>query len=399
MRKRPVGPSARRPVGEEKKSRDIDDKKNMPLAGQADADRARAHLGWAERYNRHDERHKAAAHFGRALEYDRRSAAKSQEFGGKKSRVEQVDKVDISSLHDLQDRANEAFKKQLVIVHHDTATLSLSIEEERALKKDTRRSEFSLPPLTVYGKNVEYEIVATGPDEPFGARVVWLGNPNPEDLEKLHEALAELERSPDHGQQFVLAVIKRLAVDFSKRYQKSDTLNRFRLGLFDTSLSAEHIRKVKAANPTDQAPLLTSYALCAFVALTLDHINAGAPKAPRKRKAPLKAPVPVSPPVSPKAPLKPPRKRKAPVSPPSPPVSIIVPGPNAGPMRIHVTPAGVEAMLVYSVRWGGGKYAAPYNPALALASARANLSALLDTMERQGAKPKEPKRGPFWVEP
>ncbi len=271
------------------------------------------------------------------------------------------------------------------------------------MKKHTRRSEFSLPPLTVDGKKVEYEIVATGPDEPFGARFVWLGNPNPEDLEKLHEALAELERSPDHGQQFVLAVIKRLAVDIFNRHEKSETRNHLRLRLFDKSLSAEHIRKVKAENPTDQAPLLTSYALCAFVALTLDHIKAGAPKAPRKRKAPLKAPVPESPPESPKAH----RKRKAPLKapvPPSPPVSIIVPGPNAGPMRIHVTPAGVEAMLVYSVRWGG-KYAAPNNTALALASARANLSALLDTMERQGANPKEPKgpldrrKGPFWVEP
>jgi hypothetical protein len=90
--------------------------KNMPLAGQADADRARAHLGWAERYNRHDESHKAAAHFGRALEYDRRSAAKSQEFGGKNSLVEQVDKVDISSLRDLQDRANEHSKSNWLYI-------------------------------------------------------------------------------------------------------------------------------------------------------------------------------------------------------------------------------------------------------------------------------------------
>ncbi len=52
----------------------------MPLAGSKDADRARAHLRWAERYSRHDEPHKAAAHFGRALEYDSRST-KSQKFG------------------------------------------------------------------------------------------------------------------------------------------------------------------------------------------------------------------------------------------------------------------------------------------------------------------------------
>jgi hypothetical protein len=57
----------------------------MPLAGSRDADRARAHLRWAERYSRTDEPNKAVAHFGRALEYDRRSrgsAAKSQKFGG-----------------------------------------------------------------------------------------------------------------------------------------------------------------------------------------------------------------------------------------------------------------------------------------------------------------------------
>jgi hypothetical protein len=52
----------------------------MPLAGSKDADRARAHLRWAERYSRHDDPHKAAAHFGRALEYDSRST-KSQKFG------------------------------------------------------------------------------------------------------------------------------------------------------------------------------------------------------------------------------------------------------------------------------------------------------------------------------
>jgi hypothetical protein len=52
----------------------------MPLAGIKDADRARAHLRWAERYSRYDEPHKAAAHFGRALEYDSRST-KSQKFG------------------------------------------------------------------------------------------------------------------------------------------------------------------------------------------------------------------------------------------------------------------------------------------------------------------------------
>ena len=52
----------------------------MPLAGSKDADRARAHLRWAERYSRRDEPHKAAAHFGRALEYDSRST-KSQKFG------------------------------------------------------------------------------------------------------------------------------------------------------------------------------------------------------------------------------------------------------------------------------------------------------------------------------
>jgi hypothetical protein len=53
-------------------------------------------------------------------------------------------------------------------------------------------------------------------------------------------------------------------------------------------------------------------------------------------------------------------------------------------MRIHVNPAGVDAMLVYSTRWGGkaftDPYKRPYDLELALGSARANLTALLDTM-------------------
>ena len=44
----------------------------MPPAGQKNSDRAKAHLKWAARYNESGHTHKAAAHFGRALEYDRR---------------------------------------------------------------------------------------------------------------------------------------------------------------------------------------------------------------------------------------------------------------------------------------------------------------------------------------
>jgi surface protein len=46
----------------------------MPQAGESSADRAKAHLRWADRYSRYGDTHKAAAHFGRALEYDRRQA-------------------------------------------------------------------------------------------------------------------------------------------------------------------------------------------------------------------------------------------------------------------------------------------------------------------------------------
>jgi hypothetical protein len=57
----------------------------MPRAGNNSANRAKAHLQWADRYNRYGDTQKAAAHFGRALEYDRRSASgrgDGQEFGG-----------------------------------------------------------------------------------------------------------------------------------------------------------------------------------------------------------------------------------------------------------------------------------------------------------------------------
>ena len=58
----------------------------MPHAGKNIADRAKAHLQWADRYSRYGDTHKAAAHFGRALEYDRRSSGSArnrngQEFG------------------------------------------------------------------------------------------------------------------------------------------------------------------------------------------------------------------------------------------------------------------------------------------------------------------------------
>ena len=41
----------------------------MPIAGNKSADRARAHLRWAERYSKYGDVHKATSHFGRAMEY------------------------------------------------------------------------------------------------------------------------------------------------------------------------------------------------------------------------------------------------------------------------------------------------------------------------------------------
>jgi hypothetical protein len=41
----------------------------MPIAGNKSADRARAHLRWAERYSKYGDVHKATSHFGRALDY------------------------------------------------------------------------------------------------------------------------------------------------------------------------------------------------------------------------------------------------------------------------------------------------------------------------------------------
>lgn len=43
----------------------------MPVAGVNRASRADAHLRWAYRYNEGGHTRKAAAHFGRALEYSR----------------------------------------------------------------------------------------------------------------------------------------------------------------------------------------------------------------------------------------------------------------------------------------------------------------------------------------
>jgi tRNA A-37 threonylcarbamoyl transferase component Bud32 len=45
----------------------------MPVAGSDSSARAEAHFRWAERYTRESNHHKAAAHFGRAMEYKRRA--------------------------------------------------------------------------------------------------------------------------------------------------------------------------------------------------------------------------------------------------------------------------------------------------------------------------------------
>jgi hypothetical protein len=59
-------------------------KRLMPLAGQLAEDRAHAHYRWAERYHGYGDHKKAAAHFGRALDYSYDTT-----FGdGKKRRME-----------------------------------------------------------------------------------------------------------------------------------------------------------------------------------------------------------------------------------------------------------------------------------------------------------------------
>jgi hypothetical protein len=278
------------------------------------------------------------------------------------------------SLGDIHDRANTAFARLLQRPHKPSTGVRCTIEQARAFARDTRRGKFELPPLTVDGRRVDYEIVATRFDEQLGADVVWLEEHKPEKMERLHAALAELAKT----QQFVRAVIHRVAEDTFSRFQKAECDKHFRLGWH--LLSCEDRRKEEAANPTDQRPLLTSYALRAFEALTSDHIESvkkreltlvrRAAKAAKAAKAESLSVI-----------TKAPRKRAPRDVPISPPVArIIVPGPDAGPMRIHVSPYGIEAMLVYSVRYGG-KYGAPYDLAYALKSARANLSALVDTME------------------
>jgi hypothetical protein len=58
----------------------------MPAAGPLAEDRAHAHYRWAERYHSYGDHEKAAAHFGRALEYSYNAS-----FGGKKRKTEEVD--------------------------------------------------------------------------------------------------------------------------------------------------------------------------------------------------------------------------------------------------------------------------------------------------------------------
>jgi hypothetical protein len=58
-------------------------KRLMPLAGQLAEDRAHAHYRWAERYHGYGDHKKAAAHFGRALDY-----SDDTSFGVPKRRME-----------------------------------------------------------------------------------------------------------------------------------------------------------------------------------------------------------------------------------------------------------------------------------------------------------------------
>ena len=55
-------------------------KKKMPIAGNKSADRARAHLRWAERYSKYGDVHKATSHFGRAMEYSANSFGTEHTF-------------------------------------------------------------------------------------------------------------------------------------------------------------------------------------------------------------------------------------------------------------------------------------------------------------------------------
>ena len=53
----------------EKEKENKKKEKEMPLAGRDSVSRAKAHMRWADRYERAGNAQKAGAHFGRALDY------------------------------------------------------------------------------------------------------------------------------------------------------------------------------------------------------------------------------------------------------------------------------------------------------------------------------------------
>lgn len=57
----------------------------MPLAGRDSVSRAKAHMRWADRYERAGNAQKAGAHFGRALDYEKKSKHGSNYVSGSKS--------------------------------------------------------------------------------------------------------------------------------------------------------------------------------------------------------------------------------------------------------------------------------------------------------------------------
>ena len=105
----------------------------MPIVGFGSADRASAHMRWAARYARNNNIPKAAAHFWRALDYERRTS-----FGAGEE-TEEIEQIRKKALTVSEETDKSTEKTRQVVVD----TVQFVVEYVEKIKKDPRTYDLS----------------------------------------------------------------------------------------------------------------------------------------------------------------------------------------------------------------------------------------------------------------
>jgi hypothetical protein len=95
----------------------------MPIVGFGSADRARAHLRWAARYARDNNIPKAAAHFGRALAYERRTS-----FGAGEETEQEIGQETEQEIEQIRKQALTV-SEETNVVEENTRLLTVELAE------------------------------------------------------------------------------------------------------------------------------------------------------------------------------------------------------------------------------------------------------------------------------